>query len=214
MGPFLGSCCQGPGTHFKAASLLKKKLYTTCFQERIKVAHSKRHTQTSKPRCKVRNMSRASTQLFGTNIASITAPWIPSWDWPFPYPSWSSRAVHSGNLNWIAVQGHGGEKWWWIQQARGWCQQGPGQLIASDSINGSGQKGGLVQKAFPVCFGPMWERSFPLCSGSCVRKHFDKKATWHLSQDSKARCPNQSQGRRPSSHLASWGQPASNDSCS
>lgn len=43
----------------------------------------------------------------------------------------------------------------------------------------------------------------PLCSGACFWRHFDKKVTWHMLQDSQAQCLNQSPGKSPSAHLAS-----------
>lgn len=81
-------------------------------KKRFEVVHSKRHMPCNMKAKEVRRSARASTQLFGTNVANITAPWIPSSDCPFPHPILILRAVHSGKLNWIAVQGHGGEKWW------------------------------------------------------------------------------------------------------
>lgn len=110
---------------------------------------------------------------------------LPAWRLPgfllqtghFHTPILILRAVHSGNLNWTAVEGHGGEKWRWVQQSRVWLQHCPGQLIASQSITGSGQKAGPVDKPFLVCLGPIGEWSFPLWSDSCFRKQCDQKAT-------------------------------------
>lgn len=78
MGPFLGCRCQGPGTYFKAASVLKN--YTPLVSQRELRWLTIRDTLRTpfKPKRKVRNISRAGTQLFGINVASVTAPWIPS----------------------------------------------------------------------------------------------------------------------------------------
>lgn len=114
MGPFLGSCCQGPGTYFKAATLLKN-LYTTCFQKRIKAAHNKRHTHNVQAKMEGQKYIKGKYSIIWYKCCQHYSSMDSFLGLTISIPILILRAVHSGNLNWIAVQGHGGEKWWGIQ---------------------------------------------------------------------------------------------------
>lgn len=90
-----------------------------------------------------------------------------------------------------------GWKQQWIQQVRGWRQHSPGELIANNSVSGSGRAAWEISLVLSA-WVPLEEWSLPLYSNSCFRKHLIKKK--QLVEKEQGLVPESKPGKRP--HLA------------